>query len=76
MALSHSEDDMCMSSGMYDTQQQRRIKRKCPLPGCERRPPLARLSNYIREYHKIESEHERQKWLAKAKTNVSILQII
>lgn len=53
--------------------QTKRVKRRCPLPGCEKRPPLVRLSNHIRQYHQINSGTERQKWLVKAKVSVSIL---
>ena len=66
MLSSDSDDEMYTLSAMHNIQPQR-YKRRCPLPGCEKRRSLTRLSNHIREYHKIKSGEERRKWLTKAK---------
>ena len=47
-----------------------RVKRSCPLPGCESKAPFVRLANHIRNFHNITSGEERRKWLQRAKQNV------
>lgn len=48
----------------------KRIKRPCPLPGCQSKRSFVRLANHIRDFHKIKDIAERKMWLAKAKRNV------
>lgn len=60
-------------SGIVDEHQKeyKRIKRMCPLPGCESKGSFVRLADHIHYYHKIWDALERRKWLCKAKKNVS-----
>ena len=62
-----SEVDMAFR---IEKRQPNRVKRRCPLPGCESRPPFARLAKHIHNYHKIKSCEERRKWLKRARQNV------
>lgn len=55
-----------------DKKQPYRIKRQCPLPGCESKAPYVKLANHIRNYHNITSAEERRKWLYKARKNVRL----
>ena len=68
MQCNGSEEDMpCIH---MTKQQPNRVKRHCPLPGCESKAPFVRLANHIHSYHKITSREERRMWLNKARQNV------
>ena len=62
-----SEDDI-----LVNKKQPHRVKRRCPLPGCESKAPFVRLANHIRNFHNIKSQEERRKWLYEAKGNVRL----
>ena len=47
-----------------------RVRRSCPLPGCESKAPFVRLANHIRNFHNITSGEERRKWLQRARQHV------